>query len=101
GGAMAASPPKLYVLPGSHPCAAAEGALRLKGIAFRRVDLLPMVPVIVGPTHGAGPAPRRRARGGIRADNAPARRPGQRPAAAAGAGRSRLRTGARGGALGR
>jgi glutathione S-transferase len=49
GGAMAASPPKLYVLPGSHPCAAVEAALRLKGIAFRRVDLLPMVPVIVGP----------------------------------------------------
>jgi glutathione S-transferase len=49
GAAMAASPNKLYVLPGSHPCAAVEAALRLKSIPFKRVDLLPMVPVIVGP----------------------------------------------------
>jgi glutathione S-transferase len=49
GGAMAASPPKLYVLPGSHPCAAVEAAFRLKSIDFKRVDLLPMVQVIAGP----------------------------------------------------
>ena len=40
---------KLYVLPGSHPCDAVEGALELKGIEFRRVDLLPIVPLLVGP----------------------------------------------------
>jgi len=49
GAAMAASPPRLYVLPGSHPCAAVEAALRLKGIAFQRVDLLPMIPLLAGP----------------------------------------------------
>lgn len=46
---MAASSPKLYVMPGSHPCAAVEAALRLKSIEFRRVDLLPLVPVVGGP----------------------------------------------------
>jgi len=46
---MAASVPKLYVLPGSHPCDAVEAALRLKGIDYKRVDLLPMVPVLAGP----------------------------------------------------
>ncbi len=46
---MAANTPKLYVLPGSHPCDAVEAALHLKGIAYKRVDLLPIVPVIAGP----------------------------------------------------
>jgi glutathione S-transferase len=32
----------LYVVPGSHPCAAVERALELKGIEYRRVDLLPV-----------------------------------------------------------
>ena len=32
GGAMTAMRPKLYVLPGSHPCAAVEAALKLKSI---------------------------------------------------------------------
>jgi glutathione S-transferase len=36
----------LYVVPGSHPCAAVELALRRKGLAYRRVDLLPMWHVI-------------------------------------------------------
>src|SRR3954454_25190048 len=36
----------LYVVPGSHPCAAAELALRRKGLAYRRVDLLPMWHVV-------------------------------------------------------
>ncbi len=49
GSAMATSSAKLYVLPGSHPCAAVEVALRLKGIDFKRVDLLPMVQLVAGP----------------------------------------------------
>jgi glutathione S-transferase len=41
--------PRLYVLPGSHPCAAVEAALTLKSIEYRRVDLLPLVQVLAGP----------------------------------------------------
>jgi glutathione S-transferase len=33
----------LYALPASHPCAAIELALNLKGIPFRRVDMVPLV----------------------------------------------------------
>ena len=33
----------LYALPASHPCAAIDLALRLKGIEFRRVDMIPVV----------------------------------------------------------
>ncbi len=40
---------KLYALPGSHPCAAVEAALKLKSIAYERVDLLPLSQVLVGP----------------------------------------------------
>jgi glutathione S-transferase len=40
---------KLYVLPGSHPCAAVEVAMRRKGIPFQQINLLPMVQVAVGP----------------------------------------------------
>lgn len=55
---MAMSAPKLYALPGSHPCAAVEAALELKSIAYRRVDLLPMVQMIVGPLlYGAATVP--------------------------------------------
>jgi glutathione S-transferase len=32
---------KLYVIPGSHPCATVEAALVLKGLPYERVDLLP------------------------------------------------------------
>src|SRR4051795_272509 len=32
---------KLYVIPGSHPCATVEAALDLKGLAYERVDLMP------------------------------------------------------------
>jgi glutathione S-transferase len=46
--------PKLYVLPGSHPCAAVEAAMRLKGIEFDRVDLLPMTQILIGPTRYGG-----------------------------------------------
>ena len=34
---------KLYVIPGSHPCACAEATLHLKGIEYERVDLLPVI----------------------------------------------------------
>ncbi len=54
GQAMAATAPKLYVLPGSHPCDAVEVALKLKSIAYERVDLLPMSQVIVGPLRYGG-----------------------------------------------
>ena len=33
---------KLYAVPGSHPCATAERALELKGIPYRRIDLVPV-----------------------------------------------------------
>src|SRR4051812_25466957 len=32
---------KLYVIPGSHPCATVEAALDLKSLEYARVDLLP------------------------------------------------------------
>ncbi len=55
---MAASNPRLYVLPGSHPCAAVEAALRLKGIAFDRVDLVPLSQLLIGPLrYGATTVP--------------------------------------------
>jgi glutathione S-transferase len=46
---------KLYVLPGSHPCAAVEAALRLKAIDYDRVDLLPMTQMLIGPLRYGGP----------------------------------------------
>lgn len=48
------SRPTLYVLPGSHPCAAVEAALALKGIDYARVELLPIMPVLVGPLRWGG-----------------------------------------------
>jgi glutathione S-transferase len=48
GGAMARSEPHLYSQPGSHPCAAVEAALTLKGLPHRRTDLLPLTAVVVG-----------------------------------------------------
>jgi glutathione S-transferase len=54
----------LYVLPGSHPCAAVEAALALKSIEYRRVDLLPIVPVLVGrPLWGGTTVPGMRVNG--------------------------------------
>jgi glutathione S-transferase len=44
----------LYSQPGSHPVAAVEVALRLKSIAYRRVDLLPMSQVLIGPLRYGG-----------------------------------------------
>jgi glutathione S-transferase len=55
GSAMTTTPAKLYVLPGSHPCAAVEVALRLKSIPFDRVDLLPMTQILAGPLLYGGP----------------------------------------------
>jgi glutathione S-transferase len=46
---------KLYVLPASHPCAAVEQALRLKGLEFDRVDLIPMTQMLIGPLRYGGP----------------------------------------------
>lgn len=40
---------KLYALPASHPCAAVEVALRRKGVDYKRVDLLPLTQLAVGP----------------------------------------------------
>ncbi len=54
GGAVAKTTPKLYVLPGSHPCDAVEVALKLKSIAYKRIDLLPMSQVLVGPLRYGG-----------------------------------------------
>jgi glutathione S-transferase len=34
-------PAKLYALPASHPCAAVELAMRLKGVDYERVELIP------------------------------------------------------------
>jgi glutathione S-transferase len=45
---------KLYALPGSHPCAAVEVALRLKSIDYERVDLLPMTQLAIGPLRYGG-----------------------------------------------
>jgi glutathione S-transferase len=53
-GRMAGSPPRLYVLPGSHPCAAVEAALTLKSLHYDRVDLLPMSQLLVGPLRYGG-----------------------------------------------
>ncbi|MGH2969802.1 MAG: glutathione S-transferase family protein, partial [Solirubrobacteraceae bacterium] len=36
-------PAKLYAVPASHPCAAIELALRLKGVPYERVDMIPVV----------------------------------------------------------
>lgn len=54
GEAMATATRKLYALPGSHPCAAVEAALRLKSLDFRRVELLPMSQLLIGPLRYGG-----------------------------------------------
>jgi glutathione S-transferase len=45
---------KLYVLPASHPCAAVEAAMKLKGLRFERVDLVPMTQMLIGPLRYGG-----------------------------------------------
>jgi glutathione S-transferase len=51
---MAAARPKLYVQPGSNPCAAVEAALALKSIEYDRVDLLPTSQLFIGPLRYGG-----------------------------------------------
>ncbi len=43
---------KLYVIPGSHPAHAARLMLELKGIPYRRVDLIPVVSKAIVRAHG-------------------------------------------------
>jgi len=45
---------KLYVLSGSHPCAAVEVALQRKGLQFKRVNLMPMAQTLIGPLRYGG-----------------------------------------------
>ncbi|HWX88556.1 MAG TPA: glutathione S-transferase [Solirubrobacteraceae bacterium] len=45
---------KLYTVPGSHPCAAVEVALRLKGVEYERIDLLPLTQLAWGPLRYGG-----------------------------------------------
>lgn len=52
---MSVPAPKLYSQPGSHPCAAVEAALALKSIDYKRVDLLPLSQVVLGPLRYGGP----------------------------------------------
>ncbi len=40
---MAAGEPILYVIPGSHPAMAVRRMLELKGVPYRRVDLMPVI----------------------------------------------------------
>jgi glutathione S-transferase len=54
GCAMSTSAAKLYVLPGSHPCAAVEVAMQMKSMPFERVDLLPGSQVLIGPLRYGG-----------------------------------------------
>jgi len=54
GATMARIQPKLYVLPGSHPCVAVEAALAMKSIGYDRVILLPMSQILVGPLRYGG-----------------------------------------------
>jgi glutathione S-transferase len=49
GGAMAAGRPKLYVIPGSFPCAAVEVALGMKSIGYDRVELVATSQLMLGP----------------------------------------------------
>lgn len=37
----------LYVIPGSHPCECAEAALKVKGVDYKRVDLVPAIHAVV------------------------------------------------------
>jgi hypothetical protein len=49
---------KLYSQPGSHPCAVAEAALKLKNVDYQRIDLLPLTQRAIGPLrYGGGTVP--------------------------------------------
>ena len=45
---------KLYVLPASHPCAAVEAAMGIKGISCESVVLLPLSQLMIGPLRYGG-----------------------------------------------
>jgi len=45
---------KLYVLPASHPCAAVEAAMGIKGVSYESVVLLPLSQLIIGPLRFGG-----------------------------------------------
>ena len=80
---------RLYVIPGSHPCAAVEAALTLKGVPYERVDWLPVIHRVLGrAVYGAPTVPGHQARGRkarrLARDHAPARRPGRRARAVSG-----------------
>jgi glutathione S-transferase len=51
---MAASQTKLYVIPGSAPCAAVEAALALKSIDYDRVELVPLSQLFLGRLYYGG-----------------------------------------------
>jgi glutathione S-transferase len=46
---MASAPLKLYTVPASHPCDAVAAALELKRIPYRRVELIPLSQIFLGP----------------------------------------------------
>jgi glutathione S-transferase len=49
---------KLYVVPGSHPCAAVEAALTLKSVPYDRVDWIPVMHKLLGrAVYGASTVP--------------------------------------------
>ncbi len=105
-GAMAAGMLKLYALPASHPCAAVEVALQLKSIDYKRVDLLPMTQMLVGPLlYGGATVPGMRGNGerlvGSRAIMRRLDELAPEPPLLAASGRPHLRAHARGRALGR
>ena len=51
-------PATLYAVPASHPCAAVERALQVKGLAYERVDLVPMThPLVMTARFGARSVP--------------------------------------------
>jgi len=52
---MSASKVTFFSGPGSHPCAAVAAVLELKSIEHRRIDLLPLTQVLVGPLLYGGP----------------------------------------------
>jgi glutathione S-transferase len=51
---VSAQRPKLYTIPGSHPCAAVEAALALKSIPYDRVELMPLSQLMIGPLRYGG-----------------------------------------------
>jgi glutathione S-transferase len=49
---------RLYVVPASHPCAAVEAALAMKGIEYKRIDRLPVASRLQGrATYGGSTVP--------------------------------------------